>query len=89
MDRVLGLRLGADDYRRQAVFGTGTGGPVISVLRRYTRTKGPEPILKFGDLTIDTTSREVLMAGKTRGDDAQGVQPAGLPCYVAPAGVQP
>jgi DNA-binding response OmpR family regulator len=61
MDRVLGLRLGADDYIAKPFSGPELAARVISVLRRYTRTKGPEPILKFGDLTIDTTSREVRM----------------------------
>lgn len=61
MDRVLGLRLGADDYVAKPFSGPELAARVISVLRRYSRTKDSEPILKFGDLTIDTTSREVRL----------------------------
>ncbi len=64
MDRVLGLRLGADDYIAKPFSGPELAARVVSVLRRYARTKGPGAILKFGDLTIDATSREVRM-----GDD--------------------
>ena len=64
MDRVLGLRLGADDYVAKPFSGPELAARIISVLRRYTRTKGPEPILTFGDLTIDTTSREVRMGNE-------------------------
>jgi DNA-binding response OmpR family regulator len=59
MDRVLGLRLGADDYVAKPFSGPELAARVISVLRRYTRTKDPEPVLEFGHLTIDTSSREV------------------------------
>lgn len=61
MDRVLGLRLGADDYVAKPFSAPELAARVISVLRRYSRTKDSEPILKFGDLTIDTTSREVRL----------------------------
>lgn len=64
MDRVLGLRLGADDYIAKPFSGAELAARVVSVLRRYTRDKDPEPILEFGDLRIDTTSREVRISGE-------------------------
>ena len=61
MDRVLGLRLGADDYVAKPFSGPELAARVVSVLRRYTRDRDPEPILDFGELTIDTTSHEVRL----------------------------
>jgi len=63
-DRVLGLRLGADDYVVKPFSGPELAARVGSVLRRTTRPKRAPSVMEFGDLTIDTTSREVRVGGQ-------------------------
>ena len=58
-DRVLGLRLGADDYVVKPFSGPELAARVGSVLRRTTRPKRAPSLMEFGELSIDTTSREV------------------------------
>jgi DNA-binding response OmpR family regulator len=62
-DRVLGLRLGADDYVVKPFSGPELSARVASVLRRYARNPKASAVLDFGDLTIDTTAREVRLGG--------------------------
>ena len=61
-DRVLGLRLGADDYLAKPFSPRELVARVEAVLRRSSRA-APPPRLEFGDLVIDTASREVTIGG--------------------------
>jgi two-component system, OmpR family, phosphate regulon response regulator PhoB len=61
-DRVLGLELGADDYVVKPFFPRELVARVRTVLRR-TAGAAPER-LDFGELVIDTGSREVFVAGR-------------------------
>lgn len=59
-DRVLGLRLGADDYVVKPFSSAELAARVASVLRRTERRPSPEStVLSFGRLSIDVLSREV------------------------------
>jgi DNA-binding response OmpR family regulator len=62
-DRVVGLRLGADDYLVKPFAPTELSARVAAVLRRAQ----PAPVhrtLDFGDLVIDEAAGEVRVAGK-------------------------
>jgi two-component system phosphate regulon response regulator PhoB len=61
-DRVLGLRIGADDYLAKPFSPRELVARVEAVLRRSHATD--EPRLDFGDLMIDTKSHEVTVAGE-------------------------
>jgi len=63
-DRVLGLRLGADDYVTKPFSGPELTARVASVLRRYAHAVTPHATMRFGELTIDTTAREVRVGGE-------------------------
>lgn len=63
-DKVVGLRLGADDYVAKPFSPAELSARVLSVLRRAD--KAPQaggPVLDFGDLTVDLRSREVRLRG--------------------------
>lgn len=62
-DRVVGLRLGADDYVLKPFSGPELAARVASVLRRYARSTKVAGVLEFGDLEIDSASREVRLRG--------------------------
>jgi len=62
-DRVLGLRLGADDYVMKPFSGPELLARVSSVLRRYSQPKAAHTTLDFGELLIDMRSREVRLGG--------------------------
>lgn len=62
-DRVLGLKLGADDYVCKPFSPAELEARIGSVLRRGSRSPDKSRVMQFGDLTIDTTSREVRVAG--------------------------
>jgi two-component system phosphate regulon response regulator PhoB len=63
VDRVLGLRLGADDYVVKPFSFPELSARIASVLRRSApRAAGPSQ-LAFGSLVIDPGSREVLVDG--------------------------
>ena len=63
-DRVLGLRLGADDYVVKPFSGPELSARVASVLRRYAHTPAAPTVIDFGDLMIDNVSREVRLRGE-------------------------
>ena len=61
-DRVLGLDLGADDYLvKPFAFAELLARIRALVRRRYDR---PDPILRIGDLEVDTVARSVQRAGQ-------------------------
>lgn len=62
-DRVLGLKLGADDYLVKPFSPAELSARISSVLRR-SRPGGPRTILDFGDLHIDIGTREVSVRGE-------------------------
>jgi DNA-binding response OmpR family regulator len=62
-DRVVGLRLGADDYVVKPFLPAELVARVDAVLRRLDTTPGPEPALRYGDLVVDPAARRVTVAG--------------------------
>ncbi len=64
-DRVMGLKLGADDYVVKPFSPAELVARVDAVLRRNeVSEEGPEPPLHFGELEIDLSGRRVLVAGE-------------------------
>jgi DNA-binding response OmpR family regulator len=63
-DRVVGLRLGADDYVVKPFSPAELVARVDAVLRRRDTTPGVEAPLRFGDLVIDPTAHRVTLAGE-------------------------
>lgn len=69
-DRVIGLRLGADDYVVKPFSPAELVARVDAVLRRVDTAPSTEPALEFDDLTIDPAARRVF----ARGEEAQLTQ---------------
>jgi DNA-binding response OmpR family regulator len=62
-DRIVGLELGADDYVTKPFSPRELAARVRSVLRRSGAETARTEQLSFGDLTIDSSTREVTKAG--------------------------
>ena len=62
-DRVLGLRLGADDYVVKPFSSAELVARVHAVLRRSERERGPVSRVAVGRLAVDTATREVTVDG--------------------------
>jgi DNA-binding response OmpR family regulator len=62
MDKVVGLELGADDYVTKPFGVKELVARVKALLRRAEAT--PEPVRRFGDLTIDTVAKLVTRRGE-------------------------
>lgn len=62
-DRVVGLKLGADDYIVKPFSPAELGARITSVLRRSGATRRPER-LQFGDLCLDLGTRELTVRGR-------------------------
>ena len=99
-DRVIGLKLGADDYVVKPFSAAELSARIESVLRRSITPRrgagahgsaggGTGRCLRFDGLQIDLDTREVQVKGEVRRDHRQGVRPARLPGHLAPAGVLP
>jgi DNA-binding response OmpR family regulator len=63
LDRVLGLKLGADDYVVKPFSPAELTARIASVLRR-TRPREAGTKLEFGELSIDVPTREVRLNGE-------------------------
>lgn len=63
-DRVLGLELGADDYVLKPFSPRELVARVRNLLKRHYRIEGAKGRHEFGDLVIDTTTREVTREGE-------------------------
>jgi DNA-binding response OmpR family regulator len=61
-DRVKGLNLGADDYLPKPFSVEELIARVGAILRRYGNLA--DPVLRVGDLTLDTVLRDVTKAGR-------------------------
>jgi DNA-binding response OmpR family regulator len=68
IDRVAGLKMGADDYVVKPFSPGELSARVASILRRSRRQSAPpsanKPLMEFGDLTIDVSSHEVRFNGE-------------------------
>jgi DNA-binding response OmpR family regulator len=62
-DRILGLRTGADDYVVKPFSPGELSARIESVLRR-SKPVASGDVLRFDDLEIDTTTRDVTLAGE-------------------------
>ena len=63
-DRVMGLKLGADDYVVKPFSPAEVEARIASVLRR-TRPAAEAPVLVYEELSINTGTREVFLHGET------------------------
>jgi len=63
-DRIVGLRLGADDYVVKPFSPAELVARVDAVLRRVDTSPALEPALRFGDLEIDPGARRVQVDGQ-------------------------
>jgi DNA-binding response OmpR family regulator len=63
-DRVIGLRLGADDYVVKPFSPAELVARVDAVLRRMDTSPGHEQPIELGDMTIDPSSRQVFIEGE-------------------------
>ena len=63
-DRVIGLRLGADDYVVKPFSPAELVARVDAVLRRFDNSRAQEAPIELSDMTIDTTARQVYVRGE-------------------------
>ncbi|HWA68079.1 MAG TPA: response regulator transcription factor [Mycobacteriales bacterium] len=64
-DRVLGLRMGADDYVVKPFSGAELVARIYAVMRRQEgASPAPSKRLRYGALTIDIAAREVVVDGE-------------------------
>ena len=63
-DRVIGLRLGADDYVVKPFSPAELVARVDAVLRRFDTSRTQEAPIELSDMTIDPTARRVFVRGE-------------------------
>jgi DNA-binding response OmpR family regulator len=63
-DRVIGLRLGADDYVVKPFSPAELVARVDAVLRRFDTAKAQEAPIELSDMTIDPVARQVFVRGE-------------------------
>jgi two-component system, OmpR family, response regulator ResD len=63
-DRIVGLRLGADDYVVKPFSPAELVARIDAVLRRFDTSPEHAPPIEFDDLTIDATGRRVFAHGE-------------------------
>ena len=63
-DRIVGLELGADDYVTKPFSPRELAARVRTVLRRVAPTVRSQEVLPFGDVELDSGTREVRKGGK-------------------------
>ena len=63
-DRIVGLRLGADDYVVKPFSPAELVARADAVLRRVERPRAPAEPLQFGDIRIEPAARQVTVAGE-------------------------
>jgi DNA-binding response OmpR family regulator len=61
LDRVLGLKLGADDYVVKPFFPAELAARISTVLRRARPRETSAGHMQFGDLAVDSSTREVTL----------------------------
>lgn len=64
VDRIVGLRVGADDYVTKPFSPNELVARIQAMLRRPRRTATSSDVRRFGPLTIDLDAREVSVAGE-------------------------
>jgi two-component system, OmpR family, response regulator ResD len=63
-DRIVGLELGADDYVTKPFSPRELAARVRSVLRRSNGSSPPRKAIAFGEIELDSASRETRRAGR-------------------------
>lgn len=65
IDKVVGFRMGVDDYQTKPFSPTELALRIKAVLRRTGESRGKvQPVLKYDGMTIDSASRQLTMEGK-------------------------
>ncbi|MFZ5647462.1 MAG: response regulator transcription factor [Bacillota bacterium] len=65
IDKVVGFRMGVDDYQTKPFSPTELALRIKAVLRRAGDSKGKaQLVLKYGEITIDSQSRQLSINGK-------------------------
>src|SRR5262245_28654513 len=62
-DRIVGLELGADDYVTKPFSPRELAARVRTVLRRVAPEGGSQEVMRFGDVELDSGTREVHKGG--------------------------